>query len=44
MTTRITINGLGSIGRADLKIILDTPKLELVALNDLFASIRHGIW
>ncbi|MGV2829759.1 type I glyceraldehyde-3-phosphate dehydrogenase [Myxosarcina sp. GI1(2024)] len=33
--TKVAINGLGRIGRAALKIILDTPELELVALNDL---------
>jgi glyceraldehyde 3-phosphate dehydrogenase len=33
--TRIAINGLGRIGRAALKIILDTPSLELVAVNDI---------
>lgn len=33
--TRIAINGLGRIGRAALKIVLDTPQLELVAINDL---------
>jgi glyceraldehyde 3-phosphate dehydrogenase len=32
---RVAINGLGRIGRAALKIILDTPKLDLVAINDL---------
>jgi glyceraldehyde 3-phosphate dehydrogenase len=32
---RIAINGLGRIGRAALKILLDTPDLELVAINDL---------
>jgi glyceraldehyde 3-phosphate dehydrogenase len=32
---RIAINGLGRIGRAALKIILDTPKLTVVAINDL---------
>lgn len=32
---RVAINGLGRIGRAALKIILDTPDLELVAVNDL---------
>jgi len=31
----IAINGLGRIGRATLKIILDTPAMELVAVNDL---------
>ena len=29
---------MGRIGRAALKIILDTPELELVALNDLMAQ------
>jgi glyceraldehyde 3-phosphate dehydrogenase len=33
--TRIAINGLGRIGRAALKIIMDTPELELVAVNDI---------
>ena len=32
---RIALNGLGRIGRATLKIILDTPELELVAINDI---------
>ncbi|MBN2008559.1 type I glyceraldehyde-3-phosphate dehydrogenase [candidate division KSB1 bacterium] len=32
---RVAINGLGRIGRASLKIISDTPELELVAINDL---------
>ncbi len=31
----IAINGLGRIGRAALKIILETPELELVAVNDI---------
>ena len=35
--TKVAINGLGRIGRAVLKIILNTPELELVALNDLVA-------
>lgn len=33
--TRIAINGLGRIGRAALKIALDSPSLDLVAINDL---------
>ncbi len=33
--TRVAINGLGRIGRAALKIILDTPELTLVAANDI---------
>lgn len=32
---RVAINGLGRIGRAALKVIMDTPELELVAVNDL---------
>jgi glyceraldehyde 3-phosphate dehydrogenase len=32
---KVAINGLGRIGRAALKIILDTPQLELVAVNDI---------
>jgi glyceraldehyde 3-phosphate dehydrogenase len=32
---KVSINGLGRIGRAALKIILDTPEMELKAINDL---------
>lgn len=32
---KIAINGMGRIGRASLKIILNTPELELVAVNDI---------
>ena len=32
---KIAINGMGRIGRASLKVILDTPELELVAVNDI---------
>ncbi len=32
---KVAINGLGRIGRAALKIILDSTDLELVAVNDL---------
>jgi glyceraldehyde 3-phosphate dehydrogenase len=35
MTTRVGINGLGRIGRATLKIVHETPELELVAVNDI---------
>jgi glyceraldehyde 3-phosphate dehydrogenase len=34
---KVAINGLGRIGRATLKIVLDTPGLDLVAVNDLGA-------
>ena len=32
---RVAINGLGRIGRAMLKIVMDTPGLDLVAANDI---------
>ena len=32
---KIAINGLGRIGRAALKMVLDAPDLELAAVNDL---------
>ena len=34
---KIAINGMGRIGRAALKVILDTPELELVAVNDIIS-------
>jgi glyceraldehyde 3-phosphate dehydrogenase len=34
----VAINGLGRIGRATLKIVLDTPGLELAAVNDLIPA------
>jgi len=33
--TNVAINGLGRIGRATLKILLETPELNLRAVNDL---------
>jgi glyceraldehyde 3-phosphate dehydrogenase len=33
--TNVAINGLGRIGRATLKIVMDTAGLNLVAVNDL---------
>ena len=35
---KIAINGMGRIGRAALKVILDTPELELVAVNDIVSA------
>ena len=35
MSTSVAINGLGRIGRAILKLVMDEPALELVAVNDL---------
>jgi glyceraldehyde 3-phosphate dehydrogenase len=32
---KIAINGFGRIGRAALKVIMDTPEMEVVAINDL---------
>lgn len=32
---QIAINGFGRIGRASLKVIMDNPELEVVAINDL---------
>lgn len=32
---KVGINGLGRIGRATFKVVLDTPELELVAVNDI---------
>ncbi|MGQ9458478.1 MAG: type I glyceraldehyde-3-phosphate dehydrogenase [Anaerolineae bacterium] len=32
---RVAINGLGRIGRATFKIVLDTPGLDLIAVNDI---------
>ena len=34
----VAINGLGRIGRATLKIVMETPDLNLVAANDIGAS------
>ena len=34
---KVAINGMGRIGRAALKIILDQPALDLIAINDLMA-------
>ncbi len=51
---RIAINGFGRIGRAALKIISDTPGLDVVAINDLMSIdnaaylLKHdsvyGLW
>jgi glyceraldehyde 3-phosphate dehydrogenase len=36
--SKVAINGLGRIGRAVLKILVDTPELELVAVNDIAST------
>lgn len=35
MSTKVAINGLRRIGRAILKLVIERPELELVAVNDL---------
>ena len=35
MSPKVAINGLGRIGRAISKLVIDEPPLELVAVNDL---------
>ena len=35
MASKIAINGLGRIGRAALKLALEQPQLELVAVNEI---------
>jgi glyceraldehyde 3-phosphate dehydrogenase len=35
MASKVAINGLGRIGRAALKLVLDQPQLELVAVNEI---------
>jgi glyceraldehyde 3-phosphate dehydrogenase len=35
--TRVAINGMGRIGRAALKLVLEQPELELAAINDIGA-------
>jgi len=36
-TKKIAINGFGRIGRAALKVVMATPELEVVAINDLMS-------
>src|SRR4029450_12833477 len=38
LVVKVAINGLGRIGRATLKIVMNTPGLDLVAANDLGAA------
>ena len=35
MSTKVAINGLGRIGRSILKLVIDEPSFDLVAVNDL---------
>ena len=36
-TKRVAINGFGRIGREALKVMMDIPDLEVVAVNDLMS-------
>ncbi len=38
MSTKVAINGLGRIGRSILKLVIDEPSFELVAVNDLVGA------
>ncbi|OXA81635.1 glyceraldehyde 3-phosphate dehydrogenase [Flavobacterium aquidurense] len=40
---KIAINGFGRIGRSSLKIILDSPDLEVVGINDLM-TIENAVY
>src|SRR5574340_1044612 len=40
---RIAINGFGRIGRASLKVIMETPGLEIAAINELM-SIENAAY
>jgi glyceraldehyde 3-phosphate dehydrogenase len=40
---KIAINGFGRIGRSSLKVILETPGLEVVGINDLM-SIENAVY
>jgi glyceraldehyde 3-phosphate dehydrogenase len=35
MASKVAINGLGRIGRAALKLVLDQPQLDVVAVNEI---------
>jgi glyceraldehyde 3-phosphate dehydrogenase len=35
MSTKVAINGLGRIGRAILRLVMDEPSFDLIAINDL---------
>ena len=43
MAVRVAINGLGRIGRAAFKLLMDTPELELVAVNDI-GSLENMVY
>jgi glyceraldehyde 3-phosphate dehydrogenase len=43
MASKVAINGLGRIGRAALKLALDQPELELVAVNEI-GSLENMVY
>lgn len=40
---KIAINGFGRIGRAALKVIMETPEMEIVAINDLM-TLENAVY
>jgi glyceraldehyde 3-phosphate dehydrogenase len=42
VTWNVAINGLGRIGRAILKLVVDEPSFDLVAINDLIDAENLG--
>jgi glyceraldehyde 3-phosphate dehydrogenase len=43
MASKVAINGLGRIGRAALKLVLEEPELELVAVNEI-GSLENMVY
>jgi glyceraldehyde 3-phosphate dehydrogenase len=43
MASKVAINGLGRIGRAALKLVLEQPRLELVAVNEI-GSLENMVY
>ncbi len=43
MSKKVAINGFGRIGRSSLRVVLENPNLEVVAINDLTdaATLAH---
>jgi glyceraldehyde 3-phosphate dehydrogenase len=43
MASKVAINGLGRIGRAALKLVLEEPRLELMAVNEI-GSLENMVY
>ncbi len=43
MPNKVAINGLGRIGRAALKLALEQPELDVVAVNEIGSLEKHGV-